>query len=91
MSNYLDILMKNYPLQLTDSDSNNVQTGGRQSRSNDVDFPSGGFPPIYICEVGETMNNEEKKERREYTTNKTAVSIKQIMEKRRKITPFVSV
>lgn len=89
--NYLDYLMANYPLD-TDSmtqdnqDQNKELKGGQQSGSN---RPTGGFPPIYLCD--DNMDNKTDSEsKREYTTHKTAISIKDIMEKRRNITPMIN-
>ena len=95
-NNYIDDLMRNYPLSTDsvsiNSEQSDVQFGGQ---NNDmVDFPSGGFPPIYICSdksdatVDELSEDDEKK-KREYSSHKTAVSIGDIMARRRKTTPFV--
>lgn len=57
------------------------------------DKPNGGFPPIYFCsdkKKDAIFNEDEDKKRREYSSHKTAVSIKNILEKRRKVTPFVN-
>jgi len=94
-NNYVNDLMKNYPLD-TDSismesdDDIKQQFGGADA---DQDIPTGGFPPIYICqkkspediltEKGEEIN------KREYSTHKTSVSIKDILTKRRKPEPFL--
>lgn len=66
---------------------NNTQYGG-----ND-DIPNGGFLPIYICnkEKVNIQTNDDDKSKREYKTHKTAVSIKQILEKRRENTPFIKI
>jgi hypothetical protein len=46
-------------------------------------IPHGGFPPIYLCE---TIKKEETdKKEREYSTHKNAISIKDIMKKRKEI------
>lgn len=54
-------------------------------------FPNGGMPPIYICH-SKQGNDDEKKDtsKREYTTHKSTVSIKSILEKRR-VVPFLKV
>jgi hypothetical protein len=60
--------------------------------SNDENKPNGGFPPIYICSSQEEKDgkgNEDEKVKREFKSNKTAVSIKSILEKRRDKTPFI--
>jgi hypothetical protein len=75
---YIDNLMKNHYLE-SESETNNIQKGGKNNE------PYGGFPPIYICEIND--NNDENKNR-EYNKHKNAISIKQIMEKRKNITPF---
>lgn len=79
-------LFKNYTLS---TDSYDYQEGGTVDN-----VPNGGFPPIYICEIkkqDESKKDEDEKSKREYTTHKTAVSIKSILEKRRKNTPFIKV
>jgi hypothetical protein len=90
----MDYIMRNYPLEsdsidtIYDSVSGTGQSGGQTSTNK----PTGGFPPIYLCEKGEKeeLFDEEDKKKREYATHKTAVSIKDIMEKRRKTTPFIA-
>ena len=84
---YLDMLMKNYPL---DSDSEDLKEGGdlsRDSKSGKIDGsrPFGGFPPIYLCPKDTTLSTETTSKSREYSTHKTAVSIKDIMKKKRDI------
>ena len=64
--------------------------GGDDSNN---DIPNGGFPPIYLCKLiknNDPFKSDNKKQKREYETHKTAVSIKSILEKRRDITPFIS-
>lgn len=85
-NNYLDNLMMNYPSS-TDSLSyspSSPMIGGV------LDVPNGGFPPITICtsKPGKEENKTEEKAKREYVTHKTAVSIKNILEKRRHVTPL---
>lgn len=97
MNKYLDHLMKNYPLESEDSDAapnthtlynkHRSQKGGAKKNS---DIPTGGFPPIFLCEALEESDEDISKSR-EYSTHKTAVSIKEIMKKRRDATPFVSI
>jgi shikimate kinase len=77
-----------------------IQKGGRKhayevetNQMTNGDVPYGGFPPIFLCK-SDTKTIEElgdNKKEREYSKHKTAVSIKDIMKKRRDITPFVSV
>ena len=50
--------------------------------------PSGGFPPIMKYTKTEQLILKENKNR-EFKSNKEAVSIKDIMTKRREITPFL--
>jgi len=82
---YLDMLMKNYPLE-SDSDDEMIQSGGGPKQDGSV--PYGGFPPILLCNRTNT-SQESSDKNREYSTHKTAVSIKDIMQKRRNTTPFI--
>ena len=50
--------------------------------------PNGGFPPIIKYSKAEQLVSEKNKNR-EFKSNKDAISIKDIMEKRREITPFI--
>jgi len=77
-------IFKNYSLDTDSYEYNNnhmyTQTGG----SNDK--PTGGFPPIYLCSQLKEKTKEKKDEektKREYKTHKTALSIKEILEKRK--------
>jgi hypothetical protein len=86
MSEYINEVMKN---KLSESsvdseyDYPNVNiTGGKSS-----DKPTGGFPPLIICDKKE-VDIEEKSKVRALETKKTAISIKEIMEERKSITPF---
>ncbi len=78
---YINELMKNHYLE-SESDSDNIQNGGTISNE-----PYGGFPPIYLCESKQIK--EENNKNREYDKHKNAISIKQIMEKRKSVTPFI--
>lgn len=90
-------LFKNYPLN-TDSNSlsdysdysdksnhkKQIQKGGTSSTE-----PNGGFLPIYVCKVVDDAEkveqiNREEKAKREYDTHKTSISIKALLEARRK-------
>lgn len=92
-THYVDMLMRNYPLNTKDSDHNplkkslstlkNIQYGG-----TDEDVPNGGFPPIFICTKA-TLKQKEENKNREFAPKKTTLSIKDIMQKRRDATPFV--
>lgn len=88
LESYLDMLMTNHPLG-TDSSSDDyktIQKGGEKA----TDIPTGGFPPIFVCSRKDIEKEEEKKNR-EFTAKRTAVSIKNIMEKRREATPFIDI
>jgi len=89
INSYLDDLLK-----IKDSES---------SYSTDIEFfakggevknrPTGGFPPIYVCEnissdEDLSLFKDEPSRERKYATHKNTVSIKDIMEKR-KVTPFI--
>ena len=90
---YIDGFMKNchseYNIESSSSDSietYNKQIGG----TNSIDRPTGGYPPIYICDIKKEKELiEEEKKSREYKTHKSTISIKDIMEKRRDIKPFI--
>jgi len=84
---YLDMLMRRYPLASeSDKSEQDPQKGGFKKDGSE---PFGGFPPIYFCSRDTAVNTEENKNR-QYSTHKTAVSIKDIMQKRRDIVPFIS-
>lgn len=89
---YVNDLMRNHSLDTESSDEHhilNIQTGGAASTSgSDNDVPDGGFPPIFLCAQKEVQEEENKN--REYSKHKNAISIKQIMEKRRNTTPVVA-
>lgn len=84
--------MKNHSLE-TDTpqiDYTTYQMGGKRG-GNIASKPNGGFPPIVLCESKEADEfNDDDKKTRYFTSHKNAVSIKQIMEKRKEITPFIS-
>ena len=50
--------------------------------------PNGGFPPIVKYTRTEKLD-QEKYKNREYKSNINAVSIKEIMQKRRENIPFI--
>jgi hypothetical protein len=55
-------------------------------------IPSGGFPPIYLCtntKIQAENKNKEKKTKREYEVNKNSITIKSILEQRRKKSSFI--
>lgn len=89
---YIDDLMRNHPLEsenvYTES-SEELMFGGKMDEQ--VGF--GGFPPIYVCEKGDSTESpfeEEVKVKREFSKPKTSVSIANIMEERRNIKPFIT-
>lgn len=54
----------------------------------DLNIPTGGFPPIYVCQSTNNVKNERK---REYKTHNTSVSIKTLLEKRKTVIPFMKI
>lgn len=80
---YIDILMTNYGIP---DEEFHIQIGGG-------DRPTGGFPPVYDCE-GDTkqskINQEEEQERKEFSTIKTSVSIKDLIQTKKARKPFLS-
>ena len=103
MSSYIDTLMTNHPL-ITDSSSdaeynnfNSVvikQSGGNPNNKNDIlkKIPTGSFPPLFMMTKDEQEIHEKNKARAfSAPTNKTALSIKEIMQERRDDKkPFIS-
>lgn len=93
---YVTDLLKNHPLESnshSDSDSQHSQRsedsiGLVLAGGSEKDLPDGCFPPIFLCGKTETINEENKN--REYSKHKNAVTIQQIMAKRRNTTPFIS-
>jgi len=90
---YIDYLMQNRELDTESDESSDddgfflVQEGGL---GNQNDIPNGGFLPIYICKEYDVITESDKKKpTREFVTHKNAVSIKDILEKRRTHTPFL--
>lgn len=58
------------------------------NKSSDV--PNGGFPPIILCKpITREKEKEELIKKRQFSMPKTTVSIKNILEKRRNIQPFI--
>lgn len=94
----IDNIFRNYSLS-TDSydmpDTSYDLIGGKVD--SDDDFPSGGFPPIFICQKNKKDSekqgdsNEDEQIKREYKTHKTSLSIRDLLERRRKTTPFIKV
>jgi len=52
------------------------------------DIPNGGFPPIIICD---NIKNKDKQIKREFKTKIKSVSIKDIIEKKQDVIPFINV
>jgi len=89
------------------SSSDQMQFGGNNGNSNEdndgvddnldnQDIPNGGFPPIYLCSKVSKKDISKKEDetlstKREYKTHKTALSITEILEKRKKGTPIVQI
>jgi hypothetical protein len=101
MDRHADMLMRNYPLMSDSSDNfnstsntvNTPQNGGAEKaekNGNGNDFPTGGFIPLFICDKDDKREESVESKERAYSTNKSSVSIKEIMEKRRSTTPFIS-
>ena len=63
--------------------------GGAGDEINIKTAPTGGFPPIFICNKEEKEREELENKNRGYATSKAAVQIKQILEKR-KSEPFLT-
>lgn len=93
--NQLDIF-KNYSIE-TDSfsldDDQYTYNNSNMLGGTTIDKPTGGFPPIYICAKSGNNNSNieisDDKKVREFVTHPTSVSIKDILIKRREITPFI--
>ena len=93
---YLKNFIKNYSIDDVESSTAEIainikkQVGG----TNDINRPTGGFPPIYECSncinQEEDITNKTDKKAREYDSHKSSVSIKTIMNKRKEIVPFIS-
>lgn len=102
MDNYLDAIMTNHNFVATSSDENInnfseiivEQYGGDPKNKLDIlkNVPTGSFPPIFLM-TPEEQEKEEKNKARLFSasTNKTALSIKEIMQERRDDKkPFIS-
>ena len=81
---YVNELMKNNYLESEREDPKIIQKGGSHNE------PYGGFPPIYLCNNSNIISENDNKNR-EYNKHKNALSIKQIMENRKKNKPFFNV
>lgn len=93
--NYANELIRNHPLDNTEystsenySDAKINMFGG----ANNTNKPTGGFPPIYVCDKEtEEQKDKEVKPKREYKTVDNTPSIKNILEKRRDVKPFIPI
>ena len=56
-----------------------------------LDIPTGGFPPIYLCDEYTKLEENDENKNREYSSHKSTVSIKDILSKRRNITPLINI
>lgn len=87
---YLDKLLENNIIDSTSSSNAEIilEGGGNDDCK---DFPTGGFPPITICNkqdnIFANINNKEKKQRH-FESDKKAVNIKDILDKKKDIKPF---
>ena len=93
----VDDLMKNHPIVY---DETSITEPAKMN--NDFhpliggaskDFPTGGFPPIHLCdpikkEISDEISDKDIK-KREYVSPKTTVTLKEIMEKRKIVEPFI--
>ena len=99
-----DDIFRNYSFDSTNSspqsasselDNKIFMTGGDKTNIVASDFPSGGFPPIFICKQDAQITEKDKLDddqtKREYKTHKSSVSIKSLLEKRRSVTPFIKI
>jgi len=94
--NYINDMMMNHTLE-TDSPLSiaqpvdNILVGGTMKGGIDSE-PNGGFPPIVLCNDAkeDEFSDSDDIKVRQYNSHKNAVSIKQIMDKRKEVTPFIS-
>lgn len=93
--NYVNDLMINHHdvyQNFSDSDTDDIHLLDKNTlhggNDNEKNKPTGGFPPIYVCdkEIEKKLTDSKK---REYLTLKSSINIKEIMEKRRDVTPFI--
>jgi hypothetical protein len=84
MSNHVFNSESSEDLYYLYSENNNGQTGGKNNSSVSTE-PRGGFPPIFIVEHNNAI--VQKTQNRELNINKTAVSIKTLLQNRLKINP----
>jgi len=82
-------IMKGGNIDTTDSDTD-TNTNSDSGTITQGDVPYGGFPPIFLCKTSVEQKDADKKER-EYIKKTTAVSIQDIMKKRRDVVPFLNI
>lgn len=84
-------IFKNYPLNSESWEYNSDDNSLHGGAAEDINTPTGGFLPIYLCGKKEIdTTTEEDKEQRGFDTLKgNIVSIQSILEKRRQIVPFI--
>ena len=80
-------IMKGGNIDTTESDTDTSSESGTITQG---DVPYGGFPPIFLCKTSIEQKDADKKER-EYIKKTTAVSIQDIMKKRRDVVPFLNI
>lgn len=89
MSNYINKIMSNHVFNSESSEdlyylysehNNNDQSGGENKNVSTI--PRGGFPPIFIIERENKL--VQKTKNRELIVNKTAISIKTLLQQRMK-------
>ena len=77
---------ESYNYSVNSSDSLNMIGG--EKKDDNKNIPNGGFPPIYECDLKEEQEKSDIQQR-EYKTHKETISIKQILENRRKGPIFI--
>ena len=101
-TNYINDAMINHQLDTESSisihNNDSIQLYGGSdsdviSNSDSKPKPNGGFPPIYYCKnVDDTdeISDDSDNKARQYISHKNSVSIKDIIDKRKSVTPFIS-
>jgi hypothetical protein len=88
---YMNKMFNQFPIKSDDDFEDYDQQEFRYKFGDNIggaekDIPFGGFPPLYLCPTNGAPSDSSKK--RGYSTHKTAVSIKDIMKKRRDTARF---
>lgn len=94
ITSYVDDLMRNHELESELSeftDSFNFSNFNLIGGSTDKDVPTGGFPHIFLCKEEDEEDKKQDKKKQEYKSQINSVSIKDIMQKRRNIKPFIKI